>query len=223
MYLVKGIKDFFVYTGKKFFSNNISFEYKFLILGDDQVGKTSFINKSVNDIFDLEIESTSENKAYNMELKLGYNKISIILVDVATSQLSKNHGYIYHNINGAFILYDITKHETFEKVQTYIVDIIGNIGNNIPIILIGNKNDLKNLREVHENELKELALQFNCDHSEITCTDENSALDIIKFMVFKAYYNSLSDENKEEILKMLWNKGFWIINIYINRFNIKFS
>ena len=62
-----------------------------------------------------------------MELKLGYNKISIILVDVATSQLSKNHGYIYHNINGVFILYDITKHETFEKVQTYVCDIKGNI------------------------------------------------------------------------------------------------
>ena len=44
---------------------------------------------------------------------------------------------IYHNINGAFILYDITKHETFEKVQTYIVDIIGNIGTNVSIILIG--------------------------------------------------------------------------------------
>ena len=199
MYLVRGIKDFFVTTGKKLFSNKIALEYKFLILGDNQVGKTSFINKSVNDIFDLEIESTQENKSHNMELTLGFNKISIILVDVSTSQLSKNHGYIYHNINGVFILYDITKHETFDKVQTYIVDIIGNIGNSIPIILIGNKKDLKHLRKVHENELKELALQFNCDHSEITCTDDNSALDIVKFMVFKAYYNSLPDENKEEI------------------------
>ena len=70
-------------------------------------------------------------------------------------------------------------------------------------MLIGNKKDLENLREVHESELKELAFQFNCDHSETTCTDENSVLDIVKFMVFKAYYNSLSDEQKEEILKML--------------------
>ena len=190
--------------GKILFSKDDNeLEYKFLILGDNQVGKTSFINKAVNDYFDLEIDSTPELESYNMELKLGYNKIEILLVDVATSELSKNHGYIYHNINGAFILYDITKHETFEKVQTYIVDIIGNIGTNISIILIGNKNDLKNLRVVHEKELKDLAFQFNCDHSEVTCTDENSVLDIVKFMVFKAYYNSLPDENKEEILKMI--------------------
>ena len=174
-----------------------------MILGDNQVGKTSFINKAVNDYFDLEIDSTPELESYNMELKLGYNKIEILLIDVATSELSKNHGYIYHNINGAFILYDITKHDTFEKVQTYIVDIRSNIGTNAPIILIGNKKDLENLRVVHEKELKELAFQFNCDHSETTCTDENSVLDIVKFMVFKAYYNSLSEEKKEEILKML--------------------
>ena len=204
MYLVRGIKDFFVYTGKKLFLKHDNIlEYKFLIIGENQVGKTSFINKAVNDIFNLEIKSTSMNEIYNMELQLGYNKIGIILVDVATSEFSKNHGYIFHDINGAFILYDITKHETFEKVQTYIADIVGNIGSNIPIILIGNKKDLKYLREVHENELKELALQFNCDHSETTCTDDNSVLDIVKFMVFKAYYNSLSEEQKKEVLKML--------------------
>ena len=203
MYFVKGIKDFFVNTGKKLFlKDENSLEYKFLIIGDKEVGKTSFINKAVNDIFDLEIESTEKIEYYNMELKLGFNQIRIKLVDVPTSELSKNHGYLYHNINGAFILYDITKHETFEKVQTYVCDIKGNIGANSPIILIGNKKDLEHLRDVHENELKELAFQFNCDHIETTCTDDNSVLDIVKFMVFKAYYNSLSDEQKEEILKM---------------------
>ena len=204
MYLVQGIKDFLVYTKKKLFLKaDNTLEYKFLILGDKEVGKTSFINKAVNDTFDLEIESTSEIDSYEMELKLGFNKIGVQLVDVATSKLSKNHGYIFHNINGAFILYDITKHESFEKVQTYVCDIIGNVGTSIPIILIGNKCDLENLREVHENEVKDLAFQFNCDHSETTCTDNNSVLDIVKFMVFKAYYNSLPDEQKEEILKML--------------------
>ena len=204
MYLVKGLKDFFVNTGKKLFlKDENTLEYKFLIIGNKEVGKTSFINKAVNDTFDLEIESTSEIEYYDMELKLGFNKINVKLVDVATSKLSKNHGYIFHNINGAFILYDITKHETFEKVQTYICDIIGNLGSNSPIILIGNKCDLENLREVHENELKDLAFQFNCDHTETTCTDNNSVLNIVKFMVFKAYYNSLSDEQKDEILKML--------------------
>ena len=126
----------------------------------------------------------------------------IYLVDISTSELSKNHGYIYNNVNGAFVLYDITKHNTFDKVETYICDIQGNMGFKAPIVIVGNKKDLGHLREVHETELKDLAFQFNCDHSETTCTDENSVFDIVKFLVFKTYYNSLSESKQKEILTM---------------------
>ena len=206
MQIFKGLSQFIiqtVQTGKKLFtSDSNSLEYRFLIIGDSQVGKTSFINKAINNSFNLEIESTKDSECFNMELQFGFNKINIFLVDVATSELSKNHGYIFRNVNGAFVLYDITKHNTFEKVETYISDIQGNLGFKIPIVLIGNKKDLRHLREVHEAELKDLAFQFNCDHSETTCTDENSVFDIVKFLVFKTYYNSLSESKQKEILTM---------------------
>ncbi len=203
MYLVKRLTKFIVNTGKKLFIKDESaLIYKFLIIGDKEVGKTSFINKALDDTFDLEIPSTSDIEYHNMEFTLGFNKINIILVDLATSQLSKKHAYFFNDINGAFILYDITKYETFKKVQTYICD-IQSLGLNTPLIVVGNKTDLKNLRQVHEKELKDLACQFNCDHCETTCTSGTSVIDIVKFMVFKSYYNSLNNEEKEEILKML--------------------
>ena len=203
MKLFKGLSNFLIQTGKKLFTfDSNSLEYRFLIIGDKSVGKTSFINKAINDTFDLEIEPTKESECYNMELKFGFNKINIFLVDDLTSELSKNHGYIFNNVNGAFVLYDITKHNTFDKVETYISDIQGNLGFKAPIVLIGNKKDLGHLREVHETELKSLAFQFNCDHSETTCTDENSVFDIVKFLVFKTYFNSLSEAKQKEILTM---------------------
>ena len=206
MNIFKGISQLIiqtVQTGKKLFINESNaLEYRFLVMGDSLVGKTSFINKAINDSFNLEIEPTKDSECYSMELKFGFNKINIFLVDVATSELSKNHGYIFRNVNGAFVLYDITKHNTFEKVETYISDIQGNLGFKVPIVLIGNKKDLSHLREVHETELKNLAFQFNCDHSETTCIDENSVFDIVKFLVFKTYYNSLSETKQKEILTM---------------------
>ena len=203
MNLFMGISKFLIQTGKKLFTTDSnSLEYRFLVIGDKSVGKTSFINKAINDSFDLEIKSTKESECYSMELKFGFNKIIIYLVDVSTSELSKNHGFIFRNVNGAFVIYDITKHYTFEKIKTYISDIQANLGYQAPIILIGNKKDLIHLREVHEIELKNLAFQFNCDHSETTCTDENSVFDIVKFLVFKTYYNSLSEAKKKEILTM---------------------
>ena len=203
MKIFKNLSDFIIQTGKKIFHNDQnSLEYRFLVIGDRSVGKTSFINKAINDSFDLEIKPTTENGCYNMELQFGYNRISILLVDVTTSELSKNHRYIFRRVDGAFVLYDITKHYTFEKVETYISDIQGNLGFKIPIILIGNKKDLGHLRAVHEIELKNLSFQFNVDHCETTCVDENSVFDIVKFFVFKTYYNSLSDSKKKEILTM---------------------
>lgn len=50
--------------------------------------------------------------------------------------------------------------------------------------------------------MKELALQFNCDHSTI-CPAENSVFDIVKFLVFKTYYNSLSESKQKEILTII--------------------
>ena len=198
-----GISKFLINTGKKLFTlESNALEYRFLVVGDKSVGKTSFIKKAINDSFDLEIEPSKGSECYNMELKFGFNKINIYLVDISTSELSKNHGYIFRNVNGAFVLYDITKHNTFEKIKTYISDIQANLGLQAPIVLIGNKKDLKHLREVHEIELKNLAFQFNCDHSETTCTDEDSVFDIVKFLVFKTYYNSLSEAKKKEILTM---------------------
>ena len=198
-----GISKFLINTGKKLFTlESNALEYRFLVVGDKSVGKTSFIKKAINDSFDLEIEPSKGSECYNMELKFGFNKINIYLVDISTSELSKNHGYIFRNVNGAFVLYDITKHNTFEKIKTYISDIQANLGLQAPMVLIGNKKDLKHLREVHEIELKNLAFQFNCDHSETTCTDEDSVFDIVKFLVFKTYYNSLSEAKKKEILTM---------------------
>ena len=205
MNLFKGISDFIIQTGKKLFTNDKNaLEYRFLVIGDRLVGKTSFINKAINDSFNLEIEPTKETECYNMELKFGFNTINIYLIDVSTAELSKNHGYIFRNVNGAFVLYDITKHNTFDKVENYITDIQGNLGFKAPIVLIGNKKDLKHLREVHEIELNNLSIQFNCDHSETTCTDENSVFDIVKFLVFKTYYNSLSENKQKEILTMFY-------------------
>ena len=203
MNLVKGLSNFLIKTGLRLFTKDSNeLEYRFLVIGDKSVGKTSFIKKTINNSFDLEIEPSSESECYSMELKFGFNKINIYLLDISTSELSQNHGYIFRGVNGAFVLYDITKSNTFEKVENYVSDIKSNIGYKAPIVIIGNKKDLIHLREVPENELKDLAFQLNCDHSETTCTDENSVFDIVKFLVFKTYYNSLSESKQKEILKM---------------------
>lgn len=203
--IVEGLSNItkFIRTKIPIFSKDKnSLNYKFLIIGDKSVGKSSFVSKVINNKFSLEIKPSTETEISNLKLQFGNDKINIFLLDVLTSELSNNHGYLFHGINGAFILYDITKKDTFDKINNYVSDVKGNLGNEAPIVIIGNKKDLGHLREIHEIQLKEKSCHLNCDYYETSCVDENSVFDIVKFLVLKAYYNSLPLRKQNEIKRI---------------------
>ena len=54
----------------------------------------------------------------------------------------------YKGAIGALLVYDITRKETFIHVIKWLEEIKSNISEQITIILIGNKKDLENKREV---------------------------------------------------------------------------
>ena len=47
-----------------------------------------------------------------------------------------------------FLVYDITRKETFDSVDKWIPDLKANESENISIIIIGNKSDLEDRRQV---------------------------------------------------------------------------
>ncbi len=63
----------------------------------------------------------------------------------------------YKGVIGALLVYDITKKETFINVTKWLEEIKSNISQDIAIILIGNKKDLKDKREVSYEEGEALA------------------------------------------------------------------
>lgn len=58
---------------------------------------------------------------------------------------------------GALLVYDITKHSTYENVNRWLKELRDHADNNIQIMLVGNKSDLKHLRAVPTDE----ATQFS--------------------------------------------------------------
>ena len=177
-----------------------SMEYKILILGEHEVGKTSVCNRFIMNEFNLEIKPTKESECYTKNIQFFEEKLKIYIVDVDTNVMNTNHSYLYTDVKGAIVLYDVTKHKSFEKIDTWVVDMRQNISNKIPILIVGNKNDLSFLKCVHEIELKEKASSLNCDYMEASCTDADSVAKAIKFLAAKMYYLDLP-ENKQNYLK----------------------
>ena len=51
-----------------------------------------------------------------------------------------------------FLVYDITRKETFDSVDKWIPDLKANESENISIIIIGNKSDLEDRRQANKED-----------------------------------------------------------------------
>ena len=58
---------------------------------------------------------------------------------------------------GALLVYDIAKHLTYENVERWLKELRDHADNNIVIMLVGNKSDLRHLRAVPTDEAKAYA------------------------------------------------------------------
>ena len=175
-------------------------EYKFFVIGEHTSGKTSFCLKFSKNKFNLEEKPSTQIECYLKTLILFGKEIKIYLIDFNEDLLNKNiSNNFYNDIKGVFALYDSTKIKNFEKTVEIMKKLKEKIGNIIPFLLIGNKTDLKNLKEINLEDAKNKTKKLKCDCKETNCIDENSVNKVVKYFISNAYYNDLDDIEKEKI------------------------
>lgn len=171
-------------------------EYKILVLGERLVGKSSICSRFSLNEFNLEIKPTTFTECYTKYIKLGEEILKIYLIDIDENVMRQDRSYLYADVKGAVIVYDVTKTKTFEKLDNWILDLRQNCSLNVPIIIIGNKSDLSYLKNVDYEEGLEKATHLNCEFTETSCVDQFSVIEAFKLLVAKIYYNDLSEERK---------------------------
>lgn len=67
----------------------------------------------------------------------------------------------YRGAVGALLVYDISKHQTYENVTRWLKELRDHADSNIVIMLVGNKSDLRHLRAVPTEEAKQFASKEN--------------------------------------------------------------
>ena len=141
---------------------NYDYLFKILVIGDYKVGKTSLITRFSQDIFSednfLTIAIDFKTKIIEIDNKL----ILVALWDPCSGserflQPLNSH---YRGSHGIVINYDITDKQKFINLRKWIDEILKKAPLETRMILIGNKCDLSNEREVTEEEGKKLADEF---------------------------------------------------------------
>jgi len=134
----------------------IKLSLKILLIGDSQVGKTSLLLKYTEHVFPEEhIATIGVEYKDKFIVKDNYN-IRLQIWDTAGQErfhsITKN---IYRNANGVLFVYDITNQESFNNIKNWIKD-LQNVGNDIKGVIIGNKLDLEQKRDVSKEDLEEI-------------------------------------------------------------------
>ena len=170
--------------------------FKLILVGDSYVGKTNILSKYIKDEFNLNTKSTVGVEFGTKILKIEDKIIKAQIWDTAGQERYKSITSTYYKgAKGAFIVYDITNRLTFESVDKWIQDLNLNSDKNITLLLIGNKKDLTDKREVTTEEGEEKAKSFGLAFLETSAlTGEN--IDKVFDYILKEVFTKITIEKK---------------------------
>jgi len=146
-----------------------SVKRKICLIGDGGVGKTSLIRRFVLDQFDDKYKATFGTKITkkDLEIKKGKDNIidlSLLIWDIMGQEaFKKAQSYAYEGAQGAFIVCDITDQKSLVNVSYWYKDLIKKT-KKIPVIILANKNDLKDEAKVKDIDLDKLSKKLNAPY-----------------------------------------------------------
>lgn len=113
---------------------------KILLLGDGAVGKTSLVRRFVEQRFDESYKMTIGVNVKKRELE--EMDMTMMIWDIYGQQLNRElHSTNYSGADGALIVYDLIRYQTFESLDGWL-DNVFSVTGNIPFVVLGNKYDL---------------------------------------------------------------------------------
>ena len=144
--------------------------YKFIILGDNNCGKTSLLGRYTDDVIQTEEYYPTIGVDFKIKtVESNGKQIKINIWDTAGQEKFKSIiSYYYKNVAAAILVFDVTNRESFENIQCWIDEIKFNcdLRDKIPMVLIGNKNDKISKRVVTVSEANIFADKLNMDYFE---------------------------------------------------------
>ena len=140
-------------------------KFKLVFLGEQCVGKTSLITRFMYDSFDSTYQATIGIDFLSKTMYLEDRTVRLQLWDTAGQERFRSliPSYI-RDSSVAVVVYDITNAKSFQQTTKWIDDVRTERGSDVIIMLVGNKTDLADKRQVSmedgEKKAKELNVMF---------------------------------------------------------------
>lgn len=135
---------------------------KVVIIGDSQVGKSSLIQRYINNIFLNHIDSTIGVEFNSRVIVKDDIAIKLQIWDTAGQERFKSITRIYYrNANVIILMFDLTNRKSLESIIDWVNDIMVNIDcTSVNFYLVGTKMDLDN-KEVTGDDIQGMMFILN--------------------------------------------------------------
>ncbi|AEC08901.1 putative small GTP-binding protein [Arabidopsis thaliana] len=148
--------------------------FKVVLTGDSGVGKSNLLSRFTRNDFSHDSRSTIGVEFATRSIQVDDKIVKAQIWDTAGQERYRaiTSAY-YRGAVGALLVYDVTRHVTFENVERWLKELRDHTDANTVIMLVGNKADLNHLRAISTEEVKDFAEREN------TFFMETSALEAI--------------------------------------------
>uniref|UniRef100_A0AAQ4PR92 small monomeric GTPase n=1 Tax=Gasterosteus aculeatus aculeatus TaxID=481459 RepID=A0AAQ4PR92_GASAC len=135
--------------------------FKLLLIGDSGVGKTCVLFRFSEDAFNSTFISTIGIDFKIRTIELDGKKIKLQIWDTAGQERFRTITTAYYRgAMGIMLVYDITNEKSFENIKNWIRNIEEHASSDVEKMVLGNKCDINDKRQVSKDRGENLALEF---------------------------------------------------------------
>ena len=176
---------------------------KIIILGSSEVGKTCILNRYFHNEFKENLLSTIgidfQTKFFRFENK----KIKANYIDTAGEEKFRAISINYlKGTDGVILVFDITKRETFDLLETWIKELKDTNKGDVSKVLIGNKSDLADIRKVSFEEAINLAENMKCTYYEASAKTGEKITEALDEIARIAFINNSDGEERVDSISL---------------------
>ncbi|KAG6436860.1 hypothetical protein SASPL_101764 [Salvia splendens] len=162
--------------------------FKIVVIGDSAVGKSNLLSRFARDEFDHNSKGTIGVEFQTQVVQVDGKEVKAQVWDSAGQERFRavTSAY-YRGAVGALIVYDITRKTTFESTKRWLDELNTHCDTAVARMLVGNKCDLDDIREVSVEEGKSLAEKEGLFFIETSALDATNVMKAFEIVIHEIY------------------------------------
>ncbi|KAK1294358.1 hypothetical protein QJS10_CPA16g00521 [Acorus calamus] len=164
--------------------------FKVVIIGDSAVGKSNLLSRYARNEFNINSKATIGVEFQTQSMEIDGKEVKAQIWDTAGQERFRavTSAY-YRGAVGALIVYDISRRTTFDSIERWLQELNTHSDTTVARMLVGNKCDLDNIRDVSVEEGKSLAEAEGLFFMETSALDSTNVKKAFEIVIREIYRN----------------------------------